>query len=102
MCYDEDKFEKSWNFIMTVVDRIENTDCKRFSYSWKYENQINYNFLYPSVEIVDSSCWIYFNCDLDPCMTICKIRKDFKQKNARLDATYLAIAEFIEWYNLRS
>lgn len=68
-CFDELLFDKSWNWLMPVVEKIENLheDCD----VWFYIAGCSINY-----------CSILFdnNCD------------------TKLEATYETIVEFIKWY----
>jgi hypothetical protein len=88
----------NWSNLMQVVEKIENLDCSKFSYSWEgHDGETEYNFTYPEVEICGKTCWIYFDLQLDPTSTITDIKGDSK-----FDACYKAVIEFIKWYNERS
>lgn len=85
---------RTWNWLMKVVEKIEATDCSRFSYSWKQGEKIYYNFQCPEVEINGNSCDIYFDQILDPILCISE-----NTSTDKLDATFKACVEFIKWYN---
>lgn len=94
------KYSESWELIMGVVEKIENTDCSKFAYSWAMDGELQYNYYHPIVEIAGSTCWIYFDCVLDPPFTINDI--SFKKRfDSKLLAVYEGVCEFIEWYNFR-
>ena len=71
-------FDTDWNWLMVVVEKIENMeDENRCS---KY----NFEMVQTFVEIIDNN-----NSD-----TIVEI-----DKNTKIQATYKAVVEFIKWYN---
>ena len=71
-------FDTDWNWLMVVVEKIENIeDENRCS---KY----NFEMVQTFVEIIDNN-----NSD-----TIVEI-----DKNTKIQATYKAVVEFIKWYN---
>lgn len=87
----------TWN-IMKVVEKIENTDCSEFSYSWEQGGETYYNYTYPTVEIFHEYCDVYFEMELDPPMWISSKREKSESKH---EAIYNSIIEFINWYNER-
>jgi len=88
----------NWNWIMQVVEKIEQLDLSQYIYKWEDGDVTNYNFEGTSVEIENNRCWIYINLSLDPMFTVNE--KTFKQTyNSKIEATYAAVVEFIEWYN---
>lgn len=95
------KHHTEWNWLMPVVETIESLDLSEWMYKWEdLEDGMQYNFEGISVEIQNNACWIYVNLALDPMRTINE--KTFNQKyNSKIEATYAAIVEFIEWYNER-
>ena len=71
-------FDTDWNWLMVVVEKIENMeDENRCS---KY----NFEMVQTFVEIIDNN-----NSD-----TIVEI-----DKNTKIQATYKAVVDFIKWYN---
>jgi len=91
---DDIELRPSWNWIMLVVEYIENLDCSEFSYQWiGMDDEIEYNFIFPIVEIERGSCMIYFDLSLDPISIIADNTGD------KLQSTYLSIINFIKWYN---
>jgi len=86
--YDEEipeeffKFHLSWNWLMLVVEKIENL---------KHPRWLSYNF---SVEIVRNTCTINIGENtngLDGYV--------HKSSNSKINAVWLAVVKFIEWYN---
>lgn len=79
MCYgvDELKYHTDWNWLMEVVERIENFGFEFF--------------------IVESRCKIAHNTDHSIETII-----DFEIIGTKLQATYKAVVEFIKWYNNES
>lgn len=88
------RYHKSWSWLMPVIEQIEKLDCSNLSYSWDDGDKIQYNFTYPKVEIDGLKCWIYFDLQLDPFMTISDIKS-----NSKIESCYKAVIEFINWYN---
>jgi hypothetical protein len=95
------KHHESWDWLMPVVEKIEDLDLSEWMYKWEdLEDGIQYNFEGISVEIERNRCWIYVNLALDPMFTINE--KTFnKTYNSKIEATYAAVVEFVEWYNER-
>lgn len=83
--FDEMEFYTSWDWLMPVIERIENS-CNR-SYQFKiYRNQA------------------FVECTVMNDKTILTSQKfvagsDYKGENTKLANTYQAVIEFIEWYN---
>lgn len=88
------EYHKSWNWLMPVIEKIESTDCSEFAYTWEGLEGTEYNFSYPKVMIEGKECWVYFDQQLDPYLTIA----DFKE-GSKLENTYNGVVEFIKWYN---
>jgi len=94
-------YHRSWEWLMTAVEKIENLDLSKEMYSWEGEDgETEYNFEGISVEIENKSCWIYVNLQLDPGFTINP--KSFDEKYpTKIEATFRAVCEFVEWFNKR-
>ena len=95
------KHHTEWNWLMPIVEKIEDLDLSEWMYKWEdLEDGMRYNFEGISIEIQNKRCWIYINLALDPMRTINE--KTFnKEYNSKIEATYAAVVEFIEWYNER-
>ncbi len=100
------KYHSSWNWIMEVVERIENLDIKNYCYQWLgNDNTTEYNFINFDVDITSHECFIWLNWTLDPASLINKstserkIFKDDKTSSKKLQLVYDSIVEFIFWYN---
>jgi hypothetical protein len=96
---DELEYHKSWDWLMPVVEKIEDLDLSEYGYQWEgIDGEIEYNNGSICVEIEQDRCWIYMNLQLDPFHT-------FNEKTSgirfptKLEATYVAVVEFIEYYN---
>lgn len=74
------KFHNDWNWIMLVVDKIENTRGK--------------NGVYFDVAIDSTGCWIDLNLK-----TLIKIDTQGDRKMNKIQATYNACVDFVKWYN---
>jgi hypothetical protein len=96
---DELEYHKSWDWLMGVVDKIENMDLSETGYSWEgIDGETEYNNQNICVEIERNQCWIYMNLQLDPVHTI--NAETFNKKcDTKIESVYNAIVEFIEWYN---
>jgi hypothetical protein len=94
-------YHRSWEWLMTAVEKIESLDLSEEMYSWEGEDgEIQYNFQGISVEIENRRCWIYLNLQLDPMFTI--NTKTFKEEySTKIEATFRAVWEFVEWFNKR-
>ena len=74
-------FHKSWDWLMPVVDKIEKELTEEFRVVI-FEDECS---IYQKTE--DGSTLIIFNC----------IAEQFN--TSKIEATYLACVEFVEWYN---
>jgi hypothetical protein len=93
------QYHKSWDWLIPVVEKIESLDLKEYGYQWEgIDGKTEYNNGSICVEIEQDRCWIYMNLSLDPFHT-------FNEKSrgvefpTKLEATYAAVVEFIEYYN---
>jgi hypothetical protein len=95
------KFSLSWDWIMPVIEKIESLDLSEWMYKWEgIDGETEYNFEGISVEIENTSCWIYIFLSLDPYWTINEKTSKVKYET-KLEAVYESVIEFIEWYNKR-
>jgi len=80
-------FKESWDWLMAVVDKIENTKTRRFMGFWYGNSNRGAGF----VGVI--------NTDIDVDST-CRIEEIVGHIDGnRKDATYKAVVEFIKWYN---
>lgn len=99
----ERRYDNDFSLLMDVVEYIESLDLKEWMYQWpdnEDENEVRYNFEGISVEIENHRCWIYINLALDPMMTI-NVNSLKKSFDTKFEAVYVAVLEFIDWYNER-
>ena len=75
---DATHYDNDWNWLMEVVEKIENIEDKNRC------SKYNFEMVQTFVEIIDNN-----NSD-----TIVEI-----DKNTKIQATYKAVVEFIKWYN---
>jgi hypothetical protein len=95
------KFNVSWEWLIPVVEKIESLDLSEWMYRWEgIDGETEYNFEGISVEIENTSCWVYIHLSLDPYFTI-NGKTHNKRFETKLEAVYEAVVEFIEWYNER-
>lgn len=95
--HPELRYYNSWDWMMPVVEKIENLDFSKESYFWEdCEGDLHYNSEGTTVCIEDNSCYIYENLLLDPIHIYVS-----KQAGTKLKATFEAVVEFIQWYNER-
>ena len=94
------EYHKSWDWLMPVVEKIESLDLKEYGYQWEgHDGETEYNNGSIFVEIEQDMCWIYMNLSLDPLYTLNE--KTHRAKfDTKLEATYAAVVEFIEYYNI--
>ena len=93
------EYHKSWDWLMPVVEKIESLDLKEYGYQWEgIYGEIEYNNGSVRVEIERNECWIYMNLQLDPFHTFNEKTSHMKF-DTKLEATYAAVVEFIEYYN---
>lgn len=87
--YDDLKFNSSWDWLMPVVERIENLEFGK----WYVHIQGN------TVSIEDGNdgigLWDFHINNEDPCMSLHQSDKNLKP----IEAVYIAVTEFIKWYN---
>ena len=88
------KFHKSWDWLIPVVEKIENLNLKEFFYKWNEEEKTRYNFMSTCVDISYNYCNIYVELELDPPYEISSVTLDSK-----IEAVYKAVVNFINWYN---
>ena len=93
-------YHRSWEWLMTAVEKIESLDLSEEMYSWEEDEEVRYNFEGISVEIENRRCWIYLNLQLDPMFTI--NTKTFNEEYpTKIEATFRSVCEFVEWFNKR-
>ena len=93
------EYKTSWGWLMPVVEKIESLDLSEYGYTWEgIDGETEYNNGSTYVEIERNKCWIYMDLSLDPPHYFnegsCNV--EFPTK---LEATYAAVVEFIEYYN---
>ena len=83
-------YHRSWEWLMTAVEKIESLDLSKEMYSWEEDEEVRYNFEGISVEIENRRCWIYLNLQLDPGFTI--NTKTFKEEYpTKIEATFRSV-----------
>ena len=93
-------YHKSWGWLMAVVEKIESLDLMEYGYQWEgIDGETEYNNGSICVEIEQNQCWIYMNLSLDPMHTLNENTHRMKF-DTKLEATYAAVVEFIEYYNI--
>ena len=93
------EYHKSWNWLMPVVEKIESLDLKEYGYQWEgHDGKTEYNNGSIYVEIERKHCCIYIDLSLDPPHTINE-KTYYIEYDTKLEATYAAVVEFIEYYN---
>lgn len=88
-----------WNYIMEVVNHIENLDHSRYHYMWPdYENedQLRFNFMGYTVEIEGHWCRILVRLELDPAEWIVN-----EQGKSKKEAVIKALRKFSEYVSTR-
>lgn len=97
---NELEYHKSWDWLMSVVEKIESLDLKEYGYQWVgIDGETEYNNGSICVEIERNRCWIYMNLSLDPMHTLNENTHRMKF-GTKIEATYAAVVEFIEYYNI--
>lgn len=84
-----------WNYIIEVVNHIENLDHSQYHYKWPdydEEGKFRYNFMGYTVEIEGHWCHIYLRLELDPAENI--VTETGKSKK---EAVIKALRKFSEY-----
>ncbi len=98
--YDACQYHKSWGWLMAVVEKIESLDLKEYGYKWEcIDKRTMYNNGSIHVEIERNHCCIWMDLSLDPPETLNE-KTYFVHFPTKLEATYAAVVEFIEYYNI--
>jgi len=91
-CHECDlKFHSSWDWLMPVVEKIESLQLGNIKNLLPDDEHFN---CCPGVEMDRDYCNIYIQADM-------RLVDNFIENlaNTKLEATYITIIEFIEWYN---
>ncbi len=91
-------YDKSWDWLMSVVEKIENTTVKGTTWtSIDDKAKVEWQF---SVEIINVQCMIHRDCLPQYYGTNEDFLKLYDCRNmSKIQATWLAVIEFINWYN---
>jgi len=89
------EYHKSWDWLMPVVEKIENLDIVALGCCRAYGDKFIYNNEGFSVKIEGNSCeiWIHFTFDPESSVTIV-------QGNSKLEAVYEACLDFVDWFQI--
>jgi len=90
-------YDKSWDWLMKVVDYISDMDLSEYMYKWEYEGDIKYNFNYVDFEISTGDVWVAIDLDLDEFIKIYH-NNLFKTKSDKKQAVYEAVLNYIDFY----
>ena len=85
-CFDELLFNKDWNWLMAVVEKIENIKIKDYSISTDITNNKTFINVW---HYGDGGKWS---------ILISNLNEEYKDFN-KIQRTYKAIIEFINFYN---
>lgn len=91
---DQCKFKTNVEWLWYVVEYIESLDLSEYMYTWENELGKHSNFMSITVDIEYKSCSVILHNQLDPSDWLANFTCDTK-----LEAVYLSILKFIEWYN---
>lgn len=87
-------YNYSWDWLMPVVEKIENINDFDKYYKWKdIDDEERSNFAGYEVDIDRDRCKIWLNLELDPSELL-----GSGQEGDKLKSTYKAVVEFIKWY----
>ena len=92
---DELEFNKDWNLLISVVEKIENLDDSELHYKWNdidTKNRSNFNGY--SVDIEGNECFIWLHLELEPAEKCGHFRSESK-----INSVYYAVVQFIQWHN---
>lgn len=88
------EFHTNWNWIVSVIEKIESLDDSKLHYQWKdVDGEDRSNFNGYSVDIEGCECRIWLHLELDPFQLISSATS-----NNKLDATISAIYNFLCWH----
>ncbi len=91
---DKLEFHTNWNWIVSVIEKIESLDDSKLYYKWKdVDGKDRSNFNGYSVEIEGCECRIWLHLELDQSQLISSATG-----NNKLDATIRAISKFLSWH----
>jgi len=88
--YELLKFHSSWDWLMPVVEKIENLKLGNLTF-----NNDPYLNCCVEIEIIISHCNIHLYADMKAYKDLINV----KNETTKLNGTYKAVIEFIKWYN---
>lgn len=102
---DDLEFHSSWDWLMPVVEKIEMmsidiTNSRPYKSNkdrFKEITQLNPEFMLGYDNREEFKGWYYYVC-LGTCPTI-HIKESDERLSSKINAQYIAIIEFIKWYN---
>ena len=93
------KFHKSWDWLMAVVDKIENLQGSAFTTTPKFKIEAGFIRIKANIGYIDNTLdTSYTYSDYVGFGGLVRANNNFDVKT-KLEATYKAVVEFITWYN---
>jgi hypothetical protein len=95
------KYNSSWDWLIPVIDKIEDLDVSDQHYQWEMEGETRSNFMCFEFDMdrhSDSySASIWMELSLDP---VCLVAGGhLKPYSTRIEAVWNTVIEFIKYYN---
>lgn len=93
---EEVPFNLSWDWLMPVIDKIEDTDVSNQHYKWYAHDGERSNFMSFEFNICNKSSYVMMELQLDPAV---RVAGDFNIKyDTRIESTWNTVIEFIQYY----
>ncbi len=91
-------YHQNWEWLMPVIDKICDLDLSDGFYQWEdIDNETRSNFKNFEMDIQRHYSIIWLNLELDPSIQIGGGYSE--QYYERIEAAWMAVVDFITWYN---